>query len=728
MNKLGVDDLARSAISPDEAAMADITYTDNAREVCRDFAPVPALVIPYYNPDDTPLTYRRGRREAPFVRVRYLDRLPVKFKNGKRKPQRYAQPHSSGCHVYLPPVLDWREIMADPGYPLVITEGEKKALCGCLCGANVIGLGGVHNFLRNGFLLPELEAFTLENRDVLICFDSDAATNPNITMAETRLIAILGIQRGANVGIVRLHSDTPSKVGMDDYAADKGGEALLKLLSEKPFLDPLTRDVVALNEHVAWISAEGMLYEPASGLWMRKDKFVEGERYSAWETVFMHENKKTGEPVIEVVKTARKWLSHPAARRYSEALFRPGDTPVITSAVGAPALNLWTGWNTSPGSVRPFLDLNAFLFSNLPEDLRDFALKLLVYKAQHPMKKIPIATILVGEQGAGKTLWGQCMYDAFNPYSTIIGSAELGSSFHNFLERGVFAFINEASSFDIRRNRNLLLSLISDPVQRMNDKFRSVRDVHHYGQYVITANDKQIGSFDHDDRRMFVVGCPSKKVLGNEEAMLRFFRPIYEWKNENAGGEKLMNWMLRADLQGWAPPVAAPLTQEKVIAFREGLSSLQDMADEMREADDNVVFQWGAQAVAWASEAELSSDPAAVHMAHDVKDAWSKMTIRPWYTAEELALMFPALSASVSKNSSRRAQFTSPGDLSRQLRNCGIPYLRAADPHGFRWRGKFEQFLVIFDQDKWSGVMTQEQFEAHMRGWPRYADYKREKR
>ncbi|MFT3810076.1 MAG: DUF3854 domain-containing protein [Micropepsaceae bacterium] len=139
--------LASSGISTADALRAGLySVEDASEEVHREFAPVPALVFPYFDLDGAPVIFERGGEFLPFVRVRYLSAPPQRG-FVKQKPQRYAQLKGSGARAYFPPVLPWRKIADDPGIPIVYTEGELKALCACSRGIPTIGLGGVDSFV-----------------------------------------------------------------------------------------------------------------------------------------------------------------------------------------------------------------------------------------------------------------------------------------------------------------------------------------------------------------------------------------------------------------------------------------------------------------------------------------------------------------------------------------------------------------------------------------------------
>jgi hypothetical protein len=145
---LAIDKLAESGIDAKEALENGLFSVENVREDYHpEFKPLPGLIIRYFHPDGTLMTFERDGEPVPFVRVRYL-RIPKGFSAKAAKRGRYSQHKGSGCRAYFPSAMDWSEVLSDVSNSLVIVEGELKALAACLAGYPTIGLGGVRNFVR----------------------------------------------------------------------------------------------------------------------------------------------------------------------------------------------------------------------------------------------------------------------------------------------------------------------------------------------------------------------------------------------------------------------------------------------------------------------------------------------------------------------------------------------------------------------------------------------------
>lgn len=702
--------LSARGIAPEVAAAAGLFDVQNAAAIYEDFRQAPALIIPYLDIRGEPVAFQRDGEDLAFCRVRYMGELPPQ--RGRKKPMRYTQPSDSGCRAYFPPGPDWLALAANPAEPLMVTEGEIKGLAVSTYVAPCIGLGGVSNTVRDGQFLPELAEFVWEGREVYICFDSDAVDNPKVTAAEARLVEELQTKRGARCRLMRIPpGEGGAKMGVDDYLVAYGSDAVLSLVADAQDLYALDAKVVTLNRSCAWIEQEGLIYDLETRAWITKDNFVSGGRFSSLKHYVPA--KKGGD--VKTVQVAKTWLTHPHAQRFAAAVFRPGEGDVVLNDGSQTCLNLWTGWEERPGDVTPFLELSEFLFSRMEAKDRELLIKLFAYKFQNPQEKIPLAAVLIGPQGCGKSLWARCIREACGPHGVPLPSSALHADFSEWQEGSLVATIDEAEEMDMLKGRDVLKSMISEKRRSMNAKYRPARPIETFYQIIITSNSRAAGAFTSDDRRMIVVDCPPKRETA-------FYDRVLDWLR-GGGARCLAHWLLHYELGGWRPPAQAPLTAEKHMAYVEGLSPVQRFAEDCRTADENRVKQWLDGAVAWGEVNVTSSNPAIATQARAVLDAAPQWQVRPIYTPDELALMLPMFAE--QSGAGRVGKRTGGGEISRQLRDAGVPYLRCKDdPKGFRWRGKVHQFLVIADMAEWSEPLSQADFDRCMKDFPRYAQIK----
>lgn len=697
------DAFSRWGLTAEEAELARLSVVEDASAVHPSYPAEPAVVIPYFLPSGEPLIVD----DTPFTRIR---RLRVTGDRRRREPK-YLQPPGTGVQIYFPPLGNWLDVFRDSRVPIIITEGEAKAVVASLRVAPTIALGGVYSFTgSNGQLHPALQEIVWANRDVFLIYDSDAAYNTQVAAAESRLADELFFRRRARLRVVRLPpGQDNAKIGLDDYLRLFGAESLRALMQGTPPLSAADGRVLALNENLVWVEYERLAFDIKSRIWLNKESLVSGSKYSAETVVSPNPTSRT----VTRKSVAKMWLTHPLARRVDEVLFRPGDDMYVAGEHARVALNLWEPLPLVAGPVEPFLDLTAHLVSQSPPAVRDLPLKLLAYKVQNPQAKIPLALVLLGGQGTGKTLWTDIIREAFGPYGTPLNPRTLASDFQGWLETSLIATVNEMSPRDLLAAREKLKSLISDLRQPMNEKYRPARNVNSYTFYIITSNRRGVGAYEFDDRRMIVIDAPPKREA-------EFYQRIADWKN--AGGPQwLYAWLMGLDLEGWTPPQEAPLTPEKYMAYVESLTPVQRLAEDMRTAGGPIIVKtWLDRAIMWAESVEVSQNLRLAGMARAVLDNIRQYQIRPWYTAEELATIFPHIAIQFMGS---EAGSPSPGQLSQELRESGIPYLvNRDDPRGFRWRGRLAQFLVVADFDRWREPITQAEFEEYMRSWPTYGD------
>jgi P4 family phage/plasmid primase-like protien len=194
----------------------------------------PCLCIPFADGEGKPTGYCRLKPDRP--------------RSGKEngKPIKYESPKGAANLAYFPPAT--LAALCEASRALLVTEGEKKSAKADQEGFPCIGLVGVYGWHKKRLrdtegnatgerqLIEGLAEIPWQGRPVYVCFDSDAATNPNVRRAEWHLAEAL-TGRGATVKIVRLPAGdpgpdgAPSKVGVDDYLVAHGPAAFRELLA-----------------------------------------------------------------------------------------------------------------------------------------------------------------------------------------------------------------------------------------------------------------------------------------------------------------------------------------------------------------------------------------------------------------------------------------------------------------------------------------------------------------
>jgi len=183
---------------------------------------VPCLLVPVYNVHGEIATYQI-RPDEP------------RIKHGKAI--KYETPGGSRMVLDVPPLA--RPWLGDPGRPLFITEGVRKADAAVSMGLCCVAILGVWNWRGTNehggkVALADWESIALSGRKVYIAFDSDVMTKVEVYAALSRLMAFLE-NRGAVVRVIYLPAGADgSKVGLDDhFAAGHSTDELLSLAKDK---------------------------------------------------------------------------------------------------------------------------------------------------------------------------------------------------------------------------------------------------------------------------------------------------------------------------------------------------------------------------------------------------------------------------------------------------------------------------------------------------------------
>lgn len=198
------------------------------------------ILIPYYWPGAAhPHTYRL-RRDKPDMR---------QGRDGKPRPSaKYLAPPGDRNRLYIPPGVTLQQLN-DPTIPIVLVEGEKKALAlwrlanyECDVPRFIpVAIPGAWNWRGkigktwgpNGESvdvngpIADLSRVPWDGRTVFIVFDTNVHTNDSVKWARTGISRELA-SRGADVKLVNLPEDCGVN-GVDDLLATWGPDRVLKL-------------------------------------------------------------------------------------------------------------------------------------------------------------------------------------------------------------------------------------------------------------------------------------------------------------------------------------------------------------------------------------------------------------------------------------------------------------------------------------------------------------------
>lgn len=241
-----LESLAKSYITPDVAEIAQLCRVDSqtGAEIVgqksnngRSFA---GIVFPYFSPVTKQIVESRLRRDSPDLRRNDQGEI--------REECKYLGPPQRRPRAYFTPL----SIPFINAQTVAIVEGEKKALALCRYFRErsqevlVIGIAGVNAWSGTigkvddplhdrkqsvrGFL-PDLE-IGWKDRQVLIIFDANVHTNPQVRRARGKLTRALSY-RGANVFHIDIPAGLPGVNGIDDLLGIKGADFVDALFEQQ---------------------------------------------------------------------------------------------------------------------------------------------------------------------------------------------------------------------------------------------------------------------------------------------------------------------------------------------------------------------------------------------------------------------------------------------------------------------------------------------------------------
>lgn len=551
------------------------------------FDPRPAIQIPYYNPRSPKELLSGWTGGAPFYRIRYLgESAPSLSDQTKEKPRRYSQPKDSGICAYFSPLVDWAKILDDPATPILITEGEFKAIKTCKEGFACIGLGGVSNFQskEQGLtLLPELRDIKWQGRHVYIIYDSDFRTNKNICHAIKTLAETLQ-QLGARPLTVMLPElGAKGKTGLDDFLVAEGADALDDLLDTAQPLT-LSEPLWDLNDEVVYVHNPGFILITETMQKVSPSAFKE-HAYSSTEYA-ERVMKADGKISLTPKPIGPAWMAWPMRREAGKLTYEPG-APVYMNGCSTrkSKYNIWPGWGCAPkkGPVKPWKELLDHLFTGADKADREWFERWCAYPIKFPGTKLLTAAVMHGVgQGTGKTLVGETLRRIYGDNFTGIGQQHLESDFNEHAESKQFIMGDDVTGSDSRKDADKLKMLITQREIRVNIKHVQSYVVPDCINYFFTSNHVNSFFLSDDDRRFFV---HEVQVRPREDA---FYAGYMKWLADG-GAAALFYHLQHLDLGDFNPSAAALVTSAKRRMITDGKSDLGSWVQRLKEDINNVL-------------------------------------------------------------------------------------------------------------------------------------------
>lgn len=204
------------------------------------------------------------------------------------------------------------------------------------------------------------------------------------------------------------------------------------------------------------------------------------------------------------------WLNSPQRLRYNAIEFLPGVEEPENNV-----LNLWTGWAVKPekGDCTGWLELLRDVVCGGNEQLSTWMLHWFANILREPLHKPMTSPVLVGTQGAGKSL-------LVGYFGRILGSGYVVASnpehvvgkFNSHISTALLLHSEEALYAGDRKHRSILKSLITDEYQIFEPKGIDARRIKSSLRLILTSNEEEAAPIEAGDRRFTVVHLKDRKL------------------------------------------------------------------------------------------------------------------------------------------------------------------------------------------------------------------------
>lgn len=652
------DKLATSALDLADAKKLKFTTHQSLSSITDSFPAISGFKIPYFDVNGKPIEFFR-------VRTLQDSRSSFDLLAGK-KQQRYMQPAKTAAMLYMPPNEKWSEITTNTTIPITITEGELKAACACKYGVPTIGLGGVWSFMQSKAgksLIDEFKLFEWADRDVFICYDSDAATNPDIVRAEIKLAEQL-TTLGAVVHVCRIKADGEDKWGIDDFILHKGPDAFTAevILTAEKFAK--TEALHNFNQEVVYVKRPGVVFVYEDGVAVAPQHIV-AHRFSDRKYEERSLNAAGTQQITKLVSTAAKWLEWPHRASVGSITYAPGQ-PRITDSN---QLNQWTAWGVAEpkkGDVKPWKEMLDRIFTGAPPEYRVWFERWCAYPLQHPGTKMNSAALFWGSvKGSGKTIIGTVLMELYGANAVELKDAGLEDPRNEWAVNKQFVLADDITGHGNRKLANRLKTMITQKTILLNPKYVPSYTIPDCINYFFTSNDPDAFFLEDGERRYFIHEVPTD--VGKLPFELR--DRVVKWRDSEAGIAALFDYLLHLDLGDFDPQADALETRAK-----------QDMTN----ISKSEIAMWVLH---------LREEPEAVLNANKL--------LGDLYTADELYRLY-------DPNKDKRA---SPNALSRELKRAG--YDKAGANDTLKVASGIKRIYIVRNPERWKKASVKEMIDHY---------------
>lgn len=210
------------------------------------------------------------------------------------------------------------------------------------------------------------------------------------------------------------------------------------------------------------------------------------------------------------IPRAKIWLNSPNRKQYAGMDFYPGG--------GEPnkCLNLWQGWGVEPdagGDCSAWLQLLRDVICGGDDLMTRWLLAWFAAIVREPMRKAMTSPVIIGEQGAGKSLlvayFGRIMPQNF---TVATNSDHITGKFNRHLATTLLLHADEALFGGDQKHRGVIYSLVTDESRLMESKGVDTLKVKNHIRLILTSNHDNAAPSERDDRRFTIFKMENRRA------------------------------------------------------------------------------------------------------------------------------------------------------------------------------------------------------------------------
>ena len=246
-----------------------------------------------------------------------------RLKNPEYGKGKYIKPAGKPSQIFRPLPLSI-SMLKDPTKPIIITEGDKKAIKAVQEGFPCLSLGGVWGWKckadnidleenpeweLTADIIPDLAHADFNDKVVILCYDNDMYHNVKVKQALYSLAGYLISEKGAKVKLIFLPKGEAK--GLDDFLVANGADEFQKLLDKAEFITlEKIQNKLSCKKEIAKFPVE-VFPEPVKDLILELHKRMDAPiEYIACTFLIVASILMDGHYAINV-NPGTNWIEHP---------------------------------------------------------------------------------------------------------------------------------------------------------------------------------------------------------------------------------------------------------------------------------------------------------------------------------------------------------------------------------------------------------------------------------